>query len=59
MKAIHRPKKTLFLASLLPAMMLAVSGCDEDRAPMDILVETIGNFMKGLIDVGAALFLGN
>ena len=59
MKTSHWLKKTRLPALLLPVMMLAVAGCNETKSPMDVLAETFGNFMKGLIDVGVAFLLGH
>ena len=58
MNAPHLFKKTHLLALLLPVMMLTIAGCD-DKSPMETFTETIGNFLKGLIDVGVAFVLGN
>ncbi len=50
--------KTRRLALLLPVTMPVLVGCNETQSPGDVLIETFGNFVKGLIDAGIAFMLG-
>ncbi len=59
MKAPIQSKKAYLLASLLPGLLLLAAGCTNDGSPREIFIEAIGNFVKGLIDVGVATALGN
>jgi len=59
MKTSHGFKKTYLLMLSLPVMLPAIAGCNETKSPGDVLAETFGNFMKGLIDVGMAFLLGH
>jgi len=51
-------RKALLLASWSAVLLFAAAGCTDERPPSDILVETIANLLKGLIDTGAAAVLG-